>query len=115
MRGYPIGGFLFWRVSDETVRSHAFYGFIREYDQRSPNNVCPRLREIVPSDNRFAILDGQQRLTSLNVGLRGSHTVKLPNKRGRIQTHSRSVTSTSTCARKGQIRRSRARGGDGGD
>lgn len=80
MRGYPIGGFLFWRVSDETVRSHAFYGFIKNYDQRPPNNVCPRLDETSPSDNRFAILDGQQRLTSLNIGLRGSHTVKLPNK-----------------------------------
>jgi hypothetical protein len=80
MRGYPIGGFLFWKVSDITLKSHAFYGFIRDYDQRPPNNVCPRLGDIAPSDNRFAILDGQQRLTSLNIGLRGSHTVKLPNK-----------------------------------
>lgn len=80
MRGYPIGGFLFWQVSDETVRSHPFYGFIKNYDQRPPNNVCPVLGEIAVSDSRFAILDGQQRLTSLNIGLRGSHTVKLPNK-----------------------------------
>jgi len=80
MRGYPIGGFLFWRVSNETLKSHAFYGFIREYDPRPPNNFCPRLGEIALSDNRFAILDGQQRLTSLNIGLRGSHAVKLPNK-----------------------------------
>src|SRR5438132_8822638 len=28
MRGYPIGGFLFWRVSNATVGSNAFYGFI---------------------------------------------------------------------------------------
>jgi len=80
MRGYPIGGFLYWRVSDETVNSHTFYGFIRDYDQRPPKNFCPQLGEISPSDNRFAVLDGQQRLTSLNIGLRGSHTVKLPNK-----------------------------------
>ena len=40
----------------------------------------PALGRDRPSDNRFAILDGQQRLTSLNIGLRGSHTVKLPNK-----------------------------------
>lgn len=80
MRGYPIGGFLYWRVSDETVGAHTFYGFIRDYDQRPPHNFCPRLEEIAPSDNRFAVLDGQQRLTSLNIGLRGSHTVKLPNK-----------------------------------
>jgi hypothetical protein len=80
MRGYPIGGFLFWRVSDNTVRSHPFYGFIRDYDPRPPNNFCPRLDGIAHSDNRYAILDGQQRLTSLNIGLRGSHAVKLPNK-----------------------------------
>jgi hypothetical protein len=80
MRGYPIGGFLFWRITEETVKTHAFYGFIRDYDQRPPNDVCPRLGAIAPSDSRYAILDGQQRLTSLNIGLRGSHTVKLPNK-----------------------------------
>lgn len=80
MLGYPIGGFLFWRVSDKTVSEHAFYGFIRDFDQRPPNNFCPRLDGIAPSDNRHAILDGQQRLTSLNIGLRGSHTVKLANK-----------------------------------
>jgi hypothetical protein len=80
MRDYPIGGFLYWRVSDETINAHTFYGFIRDYDQRPPNNFCPRLQEIAPSDSRYAVLDGQQRLTSLNIGLRGSHTVKLPNK-----------------------------------
>ena len=81
MRGYPIGGFLFWRISAETAKDHTFYGFIRDFDQRPPGNYCPRLDEMAPSDNRFAILDGQQRLTSLNIGLRGSHTVKLPNRR----------------------------------
>jgi uncharacterized protein with ParB-like and HNH nuclease domain len=80
MRDYPIGGFLYWLVSDETVKEHTFYGFIRDYDQRPPNNFCPRLQEISPSNSRYAVLDGQQRLTSLNIGLRGSHTVKLPNK-----------------------------------
>jgi hypothetical protein len=70
MRDYPIGGFLYWLVSDETVKEHTFYGFIRDYDQRPPNNFCPRLQEIAPSDSRYAVLDGQQ-LTSLNIGLRG--------------------------------------------
>lgn len=81
MRGYPIGGLLFWKVSNKTVGSNAFYGFIRDFDIRPPNNLCPKIAAIAPSDNRFAILDGQQRLTSLNIGLRGSHTVKLLNKR----------------------------------
>jgi hypothetical protein len=80
MRGYPIGGFLLWRVSDDTVHSHTFYGFIRDFDVRPPNNFCPKIDAMGSSDSRFAVLDGQQRLTSLNIGLRGSHTVKLPNK-----------------------------------
>lgn len=80
MRGYPIGGFLLWKVADDTVTSHTFYGFIRDYDVRPPNNFCPKIEAMARSDSRFAILDGQQRLTSLNIGLRGSHTVKLPNK-----------------------------------
>ena len=80
MRGYPIGGFLLWKVTDETTRSHTFYGFIRDYDVRPPNNFCPKIGAVAPSDSRFAVLDGQQRLTSLNIGLGGSHTVKLPNK-----------------------------------
>lgn len=80
MRGYPIGGFLLWRVTDDTVTSHTFYGFIRDFDVRPPNNFCPKLGAIAPSDSRFAVLDGQQRLTSLYIGLRGSHTIKMPNK-----------------------------------
>ena len=81
MRGYPIGGFLFWRISAKTTKDHPFYGFIKDFDQRPPGNYCPRLGEMAPSDSRFAVLDGQQRLTSLNIGLRGSHTLKLPNRR----------------------------------
>lgn len=80
MRGYPIGGFLLWHVNDETVRSHRFYGFIKDFDVRPAGRFCPKLSELSISDNRYAILDGQQRLTSLNIGLRGSHTIKLPNK-----------------------------------
>ena len=30
MRGYPIGGFLSWRVEPETVKKFRFYGFLRD-------------------------------------------------------------------------------------
>ena len=81
MRGYPIGTFLFWLVSDETVKAHSFYGFLREYDPRGTGKFSPRLDHLGRSDSRYAVLDGQQRLTSLHIALRGSHTVKLPRKR----------------------------------
>ena len=78
MRGYPIGTFLFWHVSDETVNQHAFYGFLRDYDPRGSGKYCPRLDVLANSDDRYAVLDGQQRLTSLRIGIQGSHTIKLP-------------------------------------
>lgn len=80
MRGYPIGTFLFWLVSDETVKAHTFYGFLREYDPRGNGKFSPRIDHLHVSDSRYAVLDGQQRLTSLYIGLSGSHTIKQPRK-----------------------------------
>ena len=84
MRGYPIGSFLFWnvrphgRTEDGATRDFVFYGFIRDYHElRSPH--CPRL-DMPPDRPVTAILDGQQRLTALNIGLRGSHAEKLPRR-----------------------------------
>jgi hypothetical protein len=81
MRGYPIGTFLFWLISDETVKAHSFYGFVRDYDPRGSGKWSPRADHLPPSDSRYAVLDGQQRLTSLYIGLKGSHIEKLPYKR----------------------------------
>lgn len=84
MRGYPIGAFLFWNVRARDTddggpsRDFVFYGFIREYHERNAPH-CPKLD--VPRDRAVtAILDGQQRLTALNIGLRGSHAEKLPRR-----------------------------------
>jgi hypothetical protein len=81
MRGYPIGSFLFWQVKPrdplepDEARDFVFYGFIRDYHEfKSPH--CPRL-DIARDRPVTAILDGQQRLTALNIGLRGSHAEKL--------------------------------------
>ena len=76
MRGYPIGGLLSWRVEPETVKRFRFYGFLREYNEFD-NRHNPTL-DIAPGQAVTAILDGQQRLTSLNVGLRGSYAYKNP-------------------------------------
>lgn len=71
MRGYPIGAFLSWAVKPPLVGQFKFYGFMREYHQLNAPH-CPVLD--LPTDRPVtAILDGQQRLTSLNIGLRGSH------------------------------------------
>ena len=76
MRGYPIGSFLFWRVDPETAKKYNFYQFITNYDQRKPHNPVHGAPSTVPGLK--AVLDGQQRLTALNIGLYGSGRWKLP-------------------------------------
>ena len=76
MRGYPIGSFLFWRVDSETAKKYNFYQFITNYDQRKPHNPVHGAPSTVPGLK--AVLDGQQRLTALNIGLHGSGRWKLP-------------------------------------
>ena len=78
MQGYPFGTFLFWKVEPENSAKYKFYGFVREYHQRD-NPHCPELGPI-PNRPLTAVLDGQQRLTALNIGLRGSLSIKEPNK-----------------------------------
>ena len=76
MRGYPIGSFLFWQVDPDTATNYNFYQFITHYDQRTPHNSVFGAPASVP--DLKAVLDGQQRLTALNVGLHGSGRWKLP-------------------------------------
>lgn len=79
MKDYTIGSFLLWRVSKEKVREFQFYDFIREYHERD-NYHNPKAR--VPTNEEVtAVLDGQQRLTALYIGLKGTYTYKMRNKR----------------------------------
>lgn len=78
MQGYPFGTFLFWRVQPETSGKFKFYDFVRRYHQRDAAH-CPELGTM-HNQSVTAVLDGQQRLTALNIGLRGSMAMKQPNK-----------------------------------
>lgn len=75
MRGYPVGSFLSWKVAPETISKFKFYGFMKDYsaynNRHNPVIDIPTDREVV------AVLDGQQRLTSLNIGLRGTYAYKI--------------------------------------
>ena len=78
MQGYPFGEFLFWHVEAENAARYRYYGFVRDYHERD-NPHCPDLG--ILSDRQLtAVLDGQQRLTAFNIGLRGSMATKLPHK-----------------------------------
>lgn len=86
MRGYPIGTFLFWKVKKDIInkKEYSMYEFIKDYHERDlyKNPAAPQPFPIGSGDETlWAVLDGQQRLTSLYIALQGSMSRKLPNKR----------------------------------
>ena len=79
MRDYPIGSFLFWQIEKENIGKFQFYEFVRNYHERDHKH---NPKAAVSGDEAItAILDGQQRLTALYIGLKGTYQFKLPRKR----------------------------------
>ncbi len=85
LRGYPIGSFLFWKLQKEDIAksdeqdsdklNFQLYQFITNYDERKPHNEKIYIEQI-SRDELCIVLDGQQRLTSLYIGLKGTRTLK---------------------------------------
>lgn len=86
MLGYPIGTFLFWKVRKSIInkKKYSMYEFIKDFHERDvyKNPSAPQPFPIGSDEETiWAVLDGQQRLTSLYIALQGSMSRKLPNKR----------------------------------
>lgn len=79
MRDYPISSFLFWEVEKSNVNNYQFYEFVRDFHERD-NRHNPKA-DLKGDSGITAILDGQQRLTSLYIGLKGTYADKIPYKR----------------------------------
>ncbi len=79
LQGYPIGSFLFWRVDADHIEDYRFYEFVREYHERDARHNPPA--DVSGEKEITVVLDGQQRLTSLYLGLKGSYAYKIPYKR----------------------------------
>lgn len=80
MRNYPINSFMMWNVtSDKTKNSYKFYEFLKEYREFF-NDENPFINT-KGYDDFLAVIDGQQRLTSLYLGLKGTYAYKMPRKR----------------------------------
>lgn len=89
LRGYPIGSFLFWKLKKNDIETNKdakedseklnfqLYKFIENYDERKSHNEKVNIEQI-NADDLSIVLDGQQRLTSLYVGLKGTRTLKKP-------------------------------------
>lgn len=79
MRNYPINSFLFWKVPKEKASEFKFYEFLRDYHQKD-NRHNPKA-DISGNGDVMAVLDGQQRLTSLYIALKGTYAYKLAYKK----------------------------------
>ncbi len=78
MQGYPINSFMMWEISKPKIKEdYKFYEFLREYCQRFKEDNLHI--ETHGSFHDFkAVIDGQQRLTSLYIGLCGTYAYKQP-------------------------------------
>ena len=68
---FPIGSFLFWNLDEKNKSEWPIYEFIRDYDEDKPHNVLANMHGI--QKDLTLVLDGQQRITSLYIGLKGSY------------------------------------------
>lgn len=82
MRGYPIGTFICWRVDHSLLDKFAFNSFIQNFDERPEYVKKDRIKSDTHQlDSYLAVLDGQQRITSLVLGLIGTYTEKTKEKK----------------------------------
>lgn len=78
MQDYPIGAFLFWELSTGQNTLYDFYSFLQNYHEKNATHN-PKIN-LKGSENVMAVLDGQQRLTSIYIGLKGTYAYKIPFK-----------------------------------
>ena len=77
MRNFPINSLMLWQVSSSQVRDgFRFYLFLERYIQRFAESN-PHF-DIKGHGDFYAVIDGQQRLTSLYIGLKGTYAYKRP-------------------------------------
>ena len=78
MREYPINTFMMWDVTSPEIKNkYRFYSFLTDYCQRFKES-----NDYVATQGDFkdfkAVIDGQQRLTSIYIGLKGTYAYKQP-------------------------------------
>lgn len=72
---YPIGSCIFWKTNRKTINEERpnLYHFISVFKKGSSHNQ--KADEILSKEcDYYIVLDGQQRITSMNIGLKGEYT-----------------------------------------
>jgi len=78
MRDYPINTFMMWDIKKNSIKNNfKFYGFLTHFCQRF-NEENPEVNTSASFKDFKAIIDGQQRLTSLYIGLYSTYAYKRP-------------------------------------
>ena len=85
--GYPFGTMLFWHITSTTLLAkEPFYRFLQHYHEDKMTQASQKV-SLLPNTDYWVVLDGQQRLTSLFIGLTGSY-----KKRAKYQRKGNSAT-----------------------
>lgn len=71
MADFPIGSLLYWRLEQKNKDEWPVYEFVQDFDGESPHNSPANMAGI--TKDITLVLDGQQRITSFFIGMRGSY------------------------------------------
>ena len=77
-QGYPIGTFLMWNVPNDQIDQFKFYSFLKNFHELDGN--FNDLNVVDPTKQVISVLDGQQRITSLFIAMKGTYTEIKQNK-----------------------------------
>ncbi|MBT0878809.1 DUF262 domain-containing protein [Campylobacter sp. 2018MI01] len=72
MQGYPVGMLLLWELDEQKSSGIDFYEFTKSYDKSQKNDLISKKIEKV--NELYAVLDGQQRITSIYFALQSSYS-----------------------------------------
>lgn len=86
LRNYPIGSLLMWKVQGKNKTDHRYYSVLKTFREKYATH-CKEVNTTSIPDFE-AVLDGQQRLTALYIGLKGSYAYKLKNYAWKDNEHS---------------------------
>ena len=74
MRGYPTSSMLFWKVKGDTRTKWKFYKFINSFVLNANDySITNEWYNTENANDFYAVLDGQQRLTAMRIGIYGKY------------------------------------------
>ncbi len=80
-RNYPIGNCIFWKLKPETSQNYPLYKFIKEFSENKNKAIKnEHISSNLLEQDVYAVVDGQQRLSSLFIGLAGTYKYKKSGK-----------------------------------